>query len=168
MSNEVLKEATLSAAKQTLSQARDKISGEICGFGLYVDSDLKYVSPAINTSDHLLAMCSKYPGEVENFRWTRGEWSHELFGVGNFSNANSLISDLHLSGMEFSKIRAAVSASCLKALLEIRREGAMPDACVMIFSIDDSKNFKEEIEWIELLNPPAQASEFSVWLRSIM
>jgi hypothetical protein len=157
------------AAERALQEAVARSGAPLAGFALCSDAGAMEVSPAFNTWAHLKQQADDDPQDAVYYRWSPGEWGLESFGVAHFGAVNERVRQAvaEVSPQRFAEFRARLFQACVVALTRVRQQTRFASAlrgAAVVFSVCDMEDPPAEKTWIEALNTPQDAQEFSRWL----
>lgn len=162
------------ASQECFTALREKYSkNDICAYALYSDAGAMSISPAINTKEHLIDMCADDPDDSVYYKWSPAEWKHEFEGAEFFEDVSKTVqeeSKKMTTQEQFSEFRKNVYETCVESLESLIKNGFFSkdsNDCIVVFTLSDAEDSKNELEWIEKLNNKQNSHEFSSWVNSL-
>lgn len=160
------------AVERALQDAVGRGGAPLAGFALCSDAGAMEVSPAFNTRAHLQRQVRDDAQDAVYYRWSPGEWDLECCGVEHFGAINQRIRQAvaEVSPQRFAEFRARLFEACVAALDRMRQQPRFARAlreAAIVFSVCDLDDPPAEKAWIEALNTPQDAREFSLWLEAL-
>ncbi len=152
---EALRESVKVTAKKTFTGFKKYTKEKIIAFGLYTDSEGKFIAPAINTEDHLLEQFKEYPEEKDYYIYSTNEWKYEGGGTGipqEFEEIDNQIIKywvyLNTDGAK-RRFRKQLLDTCVYALLDLKKEGLFSEELILMVNISDEEISKAHFKKIK-------------------
>ncbi|MDJ1497728.1 DUF4303 domain-containing protein [Cytophagaceae bacterium DM2B3-1] len=160
-----VKEATQNA----LIEATRQYTGEVCAFALYSDEGVLTLSPAVNTLSYLQKQQAEDPDNTEYYQWSPAEWKNEgNLATEDFNQLSALLRNTVLGKTyteSFPRFRENVFETVLSVLEEMRKENWFQNM-ILVFTLTDYDNPRQESNWIKRLNDSVHSENFRLWRHS--
>ncbi|WP_299009177.1 DUF4303 domain-containing protein [uncultured Shewanella sp.] len=170
--NDIEHEITVAARKCFLDLKCEE-NTNICGFALYSDPDAVTLNVAVNIESHLKEMQQDDPDDKDYYKWSPSEWKYEAVQPELFRDISYKLFEFSRNistNDEHENFKKLVFESSVSALISLKNEGVFDfgiDDCVIVFSVLDSDDPTNEIEWIKKLNSTTNSNEFESWISTL-
>lgn len=166
-----LREQIVSACREAFAEVRRAYPDDsICAFALYSDDGAMTVCPAFDLASALALRLAK--DDDPAYEFCPPEWKLEGFGArDSFARICTTAREfvMQVQDDDFAAFRSELFETCLRALEQLRGEGALggPEVLVLFAVSDCDPDPAEEILRVERLNgTSARAADYRRWVAS--
>lgn len=166
----ILRQKLKEAAQNALIETKKKYAGDCCAFALYSDEGVLTMAAAANTVSHLTKMKATDPDNEDYYKWSPAEWENEgNLAQSEFNELSTILRDTVLQKNytgSFPRLKETVFEMAVSVLEELKAENWFTKDIILVFTLTDYDNPKQESSWIKRLNDSSTAEEFRLWRNS--